>query len=266
MWLLMTAAALSSPTGAQHRGDDEKPDSSATSSTGAATDGKKSFAPGVRIDWKSRMIEVDARVVFRDGPLELFACSPQTREHESVLSVNARPWHIFQAMGLIGLEPGTPVTHNAATDQWHPPRGERIRLAVRYSEGSRLRTVPAERWLRQTESGKTPEGIDWVFAGSRTWSDGRFGADIDGSVACVVDFETALIAVGDLHTADNELLWLEANTAEIPPIGTRCTLLISAGGSGAPPVRAGDAKSPEPGGAPGGGPTGDTPPRPDDES
>src|ERR1043166_8218583 len=43
------------------------------------------FQPGVRIDWEQKAVEIDARVVLREGPLELFACSPQTKEHESIL-------------------------------------------------------------------------------------------------------------------------------------------------------------------------------------
>ncbi len=39
------------------------------------------------------------------------------------------------------------------------------------------------------------ESLDWVFAGSSTLSDGRFGADSDGTVVCVVDFENALITL-----------------------------------------------------------------------
>ena len=70
------------------------------------------------------------------------------------------------------------------------------------------------------------ESAKWVFAGSKTLADGRFGADLEGTIACVVDFETALIAIADLHSADNELLWLEANTEAIPPMGTKVVLTI----------------------------------------
>jgi biopolymer transport protein ExbD len=56
------------------------------------------------------------------------------------------------------------------------------------------------------------------------------GTEGEGTVVCVVDFETALIAVGALHTADNASLWLAANTPEIPPVGTPCTLVIQAAG------------------------------------
>ncbi len=187
----------------------------------------KDFAPGVRIDWPNQTVEVDAKVVFRAGPLELFACSPRTREHESVVVVSARPMHIFQAMGLAGLEPGTPVRYDEALDVSFPPKGTPLDLRVRFRDRDQARLVPIEHWMRRVKQKRPPEWIDWVFAGSKSYAGGRFGADADGTVVCVVDFDTALISVGALKSADNELLWLEANTERIPPIGTPCTLLIS---------------------------------------
>jgi len=201
---------------------------SSTIAAASKTNVVKPFAPGVRIDWTKRRVEVDARVVLREGALELFACTPQTREHESILVVHARPLHIFQALGLIGLEPGAPATYDRDKDTWSPPRGQRLSLGVQYTGEGDTHEVPIERWMRSVKTQKPPPPINWVFAGSRTWTDGRFAADPDGTVVGVVDFDTALISVGELHSADNELLWLEANTSEIPPLGAKCTLLIQA--------------------------------------
>jgi hypothetical protein len=201
----------------------------------AATDGSPSesvtglrkFATGVRIDWQERVIEVDAEVALREGPLELLACSPQTREHESVLVVRARPMHIHQAMGLIGLEPGNPVRFDAESDKVLPPSGTPLYVAVRLGRGKEAEVVAAGALMRRSGGGEPPEDLPWVFAGSRTFRSGRFGADADGTVVCVVDFDTALVALGALHSADNDQLWLEANTPAIPPRGTPCTLIIA---------------------------------------
>lgn len=184
------------------------------------------FAPGVRIDWEHRTVEVDAEIVLRRGPLELLACSSHTREHESILVVRARPMNIFQAMGLVGLQPGSPVRYDDEQGRWMAPVGEPVEIKLRYREGEVERTVPARKWLMDVQRRRPPERISWVFSGSRAFGNGRFGADLDGTVVCVVDFDTALITVGALHSADNELLWLEANTEAIPPVGTPCTLLI----------------------------------------
>lgn len=187
----------------------------------------REFAPGVRIYWKARAVEVDAKIALRSGPLELFACSPQTREYESLLVVQARPMHIYQAMGLLGLEPGHPPRFDAKANRSVPATGVPLSLAVRFGTGDKARFVDPSELMRAT--GKKPlskDALRWVFSGSRTLESGRFGADVDGTVACVVDFDTALITVDALHSADNDKLWLEANTPEVPPIGTPCQLLI----------------------------------------
>jgi hypothetical protein len=188
----------------------------------------REFAPGVRIDWHTRTVEVDARVVLRTGPLELLACTRGTREHESILVVGGRPTHIFQAMGLVGLQPGSPVRYDEKQQRLLPPSGEALELRVRYLKDGIERTVPVERWLLNVEKRRSPESIPWVFSGSRLLGHSRLGAEEDGTVVCVVDFDTALITVGALHTADNEALWLAANTDEIAPLRTPCTLLIRA--------------------------------------
>ncbi len=198
----------------------------APTSSGKPANTAKPFAPGVRIDWQRRLVEVDVEVVLRDGALELLACSPRTREHESILTVRARPMHVFQAMGLIGLKPGEPARYDQKQDRRLAPTGEALHLQVSCGKGNEKRALPVERWLLDVRHGRSPERINWVFAGSRTFQDGRFAADVDGTVVCVVDFESALIAPGSLHSADTELLWLAADTEVIPPIGTPCTLLI----------------------------------------
>jgi len=192
------------------------------------------FAAGVVIDWRVPLVELDARVVLREGPLELLACSPGTREHESILQVPAKPFHIFQAMGLIGLKPGQPVHYDAKKKSWLAASGDALSLRIEYDTSVGRCAVPCQWWFvdlkGQQFTGKMPvlQPINWVFAGSHTYEGKRFGADMEGTIACVVDFDSALIAVGARHSADNDQLWLGARPSAIPPIGTACKLLISA--------------------------------------
>lgn len=188
--------------------------------------GTVTFSPGLRIDWSRHRIELDAVVVLRRGPLELLACSPHTREHESIVAVTARPRDIYQAMGMIGLAPGHPVRYDEKLGRLLPPVGESLRISVRYGHADDQHDVPVEEWLQINDTGRSPTALPWVFAGSRTFESGRFGADADGTVICVVDFDTALISLGTLHSADNNLLWLSAKTAAIPAKGTKCVITI----------------------------------------
>lgn len=188
----------------------------------------RKFAPGVHIDWVHRAVEIDAKVVLRKGPLELLVCSPRTREHESILVVSARPLHIFQALGLIGLEPGKPMRYDIPSKKWFPPTGDLITIQIQYEKNSIVYDVPARKWLIDSNSHKPPTSLEWVFAGARTLPSGRFTADIEGTIICVVDFDSALIALNTLHSADNDMLWLQANTEAIPAIDTPCKLIITA--------------------------------------
>ncbi len=195
-------------------------------------DRPREFAAGVSIDWGQRTVLVDGQVVLRQGELELFACGARTKEHESIVVIRARPMHVFQALGLLGLEPGSPVRYDPHADRWHEAKGDALELRVRYSDSGLEFTVPLEDWLTDVKTGEKPRKLDWVFAGSRTLSNGRFAADVEGTVVTLVDFETALIAVASLHSADNQWLWLAARTTAIPPLDTPCTLLIRRGGEG----------------------------------
>ncbi len=186
----------------------------------------KLFKDDVRIDWLRNRVEIDAEVVLRRGPLELLVCSPGTREHESIFVSSAKPSSIYQAMGLIGLTPGHPVSYNPKTEQLIPPAGESLKLSVRWREGQNLTTVPVERWLQLQDEKKSPAEMDWMFTGSVRTTDNRFAADLEGTVVSVVDFASALIAVGALHSDSNELLWVQAFESRIPPVGTACSIII----------------------------------------
>lgn len=192
------------------------------------------FQPGVVIDFSQPQVQVDATVVLRKGLLELLACSPGTKEHESILRVNARPVHIYQAMGLIGLEPGQPPHRDPATGRIVPATGQPLELLLRYRQAGQVRTVPAYRWLYDLRADRPMRPQYWVFAGSQRLPDGSFYADEDGTVVTVVDFAGALIALPESHTSADQQLSLAALTEHIPPVGTPCTLIIRP----APPQRA----------------------------
>lgn len=192
----------------------------------ASSDTVVEFAPGLHVDFAHRVVEVEAAVVLREGPLELLACSVGTKEHESILVTQPRPLYIYQAIGMLGIEPGSPMRYDEKEDRWSPPTGERLQIDIRYRKGVEERVAPAASWLVDAKTGQPPKDVQWLFAGSRTFEEDRFGADLEGTVICVVNFDTALICLNALHTADNEALWLAANTQQIPAKGTRCTLLI----------------------------------------
>lgn len=189
--------------------------------------GRVEYAPHIVIDWTAGQVEVESRVGLREGTLELLICSEQTKEHESVLVTAARPRQIYEAMGLLGLEPGNPMQYDPQTAQYTPAAGAPLALEIRYAVKDAGKTVAAHEWLAATDSLKAIAPPSWIFCGSRVEED-RYLADGDGTIACVVDFDTALIGMAKRHTASDENLWLVANTPAIPAKDTPCTLVIRA--------------------------------------
>jgi hypothetical protein len=185
-----------------------------------------SFAPHVQIHWGRREVEIDARVVLRDGPLELLACTPGTREHESILVTPARPLHIFQALGLLGAEPGAPPAWDPARQVAVPGRGSPLAVDIRYEQDGVQHRRGAHEWLKDSSRGQPIGPLQWVFSGSVQAADGGLGADHDGTVLCLVDFDTALIGLNEAHSSDNALLWVEPDTPRVPAVGTPCILII----------------------------------------
>lgn len=186
----------------------------------------KAFMPGVRIDWAARQVEVDAQVVLREGMLELVACSPGTREHESILQIHARPLHVYQALGLLGLESGQPPHWDPQTNQPRPASGPPLSVHVRYEHEGESRVDDINAWLWDAQANQPAAPLAWVFGGSIFNEEGRFAADLEGTVLCVVDFDSALISLTQSYSSANTQLWLTPNPDRVPPLGTAVVLIV----------------------------------------
>lgn len=199
--------------------------------TGPATSQPRvaKFQPGVRINWTQRQVEADVTVIMREGAIELFACSPKQREHESVVRFEGLPTHLYQAMGLIGLTPGHPDRFDD-NGKFVVASGDFVDVEVRYlSPDGQTQQVPIERWLKPAE-GDAPIGrLPWVFAGSTPLEGGKgITSDVEGTVVALVEFGSSLIALPEYHSESNTELWLRPRTERIPPVGTKAQLIIRA--------------------------------------
>ncbi len=206
------------------------------------TDAMRVTFPGITVNRNAGYVDLDATVVLRDGQwLELLACSPNTREHESILTASARPSHLHLALLLIGLEPGQPMrweeVQNASTGEWawviHPARGDRVKISIVTGSGADERVVPASSWIvsgeAEGEAMPMPDAT-WIFAGStmETYEaeDGGdeeavYAADAAGNVISLVNFGDDVLVKESNLTNQGEgsnAAW-NANTEAIPEVG-----------------------------------------------
>lgn len=186
------------------------------------------FVPGIRIDYRVPQVEVDAEVILRQGQLELFAYSkaPVPKEHETILLLDGPAESIYQALGLIGLTPGRPPRYDVDTNTLHAATGDPVDVLVRYESQGRTVEVSACDWMLDLHERRPMKRTPWVFAGSRRTPDGAFAANGEGTIVTVVDFDSSVLALPDLHSSSDSELWLVANSAAIPPEGTEVTLLL----------------------------------------
>ena len=73
--------------------------------------------PGVAINVQERCVDVESSVCLHRGALELVACTKGTKEHESIVAIEAKPVHIHAALLLLGAKPGSPATRQQLGDQ-----------------------------------------------------------------------------------------------------------------------------------------------------
>ncbi|MBQ9873892.1 MAG: hypothetical protein IJM30_05475 [Thermoguttaceae bacterium] len=167
-------------------------------------------------------------ICLREGPLEFFACRRDSKEHESIVSLDLPPHLIHAALLAIGASQGAPAKYDPV---FVPPSGDKIEIEVRWRDGlGSVQKIRAQELVLENESGATMKA-DWVFTG------GLFGVDPDGKkyylanvtgeVFGVSNFPGSVLDVPFESSSDNASLCYAPNTPKIPPVGTKVLLILS---------------------------------------
>lgn len=191
-------------------------------------EGARQLAPEapVWVDARGGAVLIDAVVILRDRPLEMFACPKGAREHESVVSIEAPAFLIHTALLAVGAEPGHPVRFNP---KFVPPTGDEIEITLQWQADGQTKTARAQDWIRDAETGK-PMSLPFVFAGSGFWTDPTTGKQHymaeGGHLICVSNFGEAMLDVPVNSTSSDDGRWFEPYTERIPAKGTPVRLTL----------------------------------------
>jgi hypothetical protein len=181
----------------------------------------------VWIDPKRKLVVVDGVVCLREGMLEMFACPRGTKEHESIVAVNARAQYVHAALLAVGAKPGQPVQF---APEYSPASGTVIDIFLLWvdQDGKRHR-ARAQDWVKYLKTDE-PMTYDWVFAGSGFWTDEHTGERLyygdGGDFICVSNFATATLDLPVASPQDNADLLFAALTENIPPLGTKVRMVL----------------------------------------
>ncbi len=179
------------------------------------------------VDPKEKTVIVDGQVSLREGMLEMFACTRNTKEHESVVSANTKAYIVHAALLGLGAEPGHPAQW---VPDYKPPAGTEIEITVFWlDEKGKEQTTRAQEWVKDIRTGKAMTH-PWVFAGSRFWTDEETGKKYyqaeGGDFICVSNFSTAMLDIPIESSQSNAELGFEAFAERIPPLGAPVRLIL----------------------------------------
>jgi len=144
----------------------------------------------------------------------MLICPKETKEHESIVSINAESWQVHAALVAIGSSPGVPCRWAPEyTPAWGPTI--EIEMMWRDAKTKEIKTIDAKQWILNSDTQKP-----------MTTPQPRYQAN-DGELICLANFSTSTI---DLHVSKEDTdIFFEANTPLIPPINTQVYTIIKPG-------------------------------------
>jgi len=130
------------------------------------------------IDIEKRELTLNGVVNQDSGMIELVACAPGGKTHESVFVWDVIPYHLQVALLLLGLKNGISVSVQGDTTT---PIGDSVYVYVSWKEQGKSIEYRAEDVVFDLIKNKPMEHTAWIFTGSKL-IEGKFMADVEKSL------------------------------------------------------------------------------------
>jgi len=265
-FLTLIAAPLQSADSEPAEGSTGPAEGQASSNLPQANLAKEFKLPGLVVNKEDRCVDLDATVCLRRGPLELIACTRGTKEHESIVAVEAKPIHIHTALLLLGVQAGNPAMRKPLDEKgtrWIdvPPRGGAVDvfLVVKDKDGKTVER-PISDFIKHSDHGgqgmpadnKGDKDADrfpthtFLFAGSILHGDGegprRYLCDQSGHLISIATFGDEVLCLPEVHSSENGALMWSIEPTHLPALGSKIILRLR---PQAKPADKGDKETPE---------------------
>ncbi|WP_157237703.1 YdjY domain-containing protein [Desulfobacter curvatus] len=184
--------------------------------------GENQFQIGkIVLDKKDHSIDINGKVNMSSGMVEYIACTAYGKLHESVLVLDAEPYHIQVALLLLGLKPGDhPIDFQGAPQK---PCGAPVRILISWQAEGKAEEYPLETVLFYNASQNIMESTDWVFTGSQ-FLNGKYQAQVEGSIIASYHDPVAIIDHRSDTGTDDTLY--QVNHSVVPAAGTPVSVKI----------------------------------------
>ncbi len=102
----------------------------------------------VLLDAAGKRLLLKGEVCLREGLLEMLACLKQSKEHESILSVDTKAQIVHAGLLALGLEPGKPVQF---MPEYKAATGPKLQIHLLWEDDAgKVQRVPAQKWVRNS--------------------------------------------------------------------------------------------------------------------
>ncbi|MCA9018114.1 MAG: hypothetical protein KDA77_22520, partial [Planctomycetaceae bacterium] len=144
----------------------DKPSSDARPETKKEDDGLVALnkQKTVLLDLEGKRLLLKTTVCLQEGVLEMLCCKKQTKEHESILSIDSPATAIHAGLLAIGAKVGSPVRFSP---KFQPPQGQKLQIVLQWKDKQgKLHREPAQSWVRTATNryfsaslDQLPEGV-----------------------------------------------------------------------------------------------------------
>lgn len=236
---------IDAPPPAQKQPEPSTPESPKPESVDGNAIQLRELFPHVRADVSARMVEFDGTVPIDchhpETPvvyLEVTVCTPDTKEHESLVVTNAKPSHVHAALLAVGFASGAPGRWKWDGTKLDAiaPTGDPLEVSIAYRrpDGQEVES-PATSWITNADPTgpkfAAAAGSRFVFAGSAMVQRQRrelYDADGSGLLIGLTTFGSESIAWSEVISHDasiEEPEWI-ADTKVVPKFGTPVVVRI----------------------------------------
>ena len=177
----------------------------------------------VRLDREKREIYLSGRVNMNRGIVEVVACGPQGKLHESIFVLDVVAHDLQVAMLLLGAD----SDHvRFSEDGDHLLGGDTVDVFVSWANGGEQISYPAKDLVLSTDGRNVLTLQPWIFLGSRI-VDGVFQADVHQSIISTFYEQNPLDAIIACQPAQTiPVTDLMANAKLLPIVDTPIEMSI----------------------------------------
>jgi len=184
---------------------------------------------GVILDEKAQKVTVSGMAHIQRGPIELVACAPGGRMHETLFVLECEPSSLNAAFVALGLQPGTPARFEEG-GKVTPPKGTPVFLTIEWEkDGKPVRQRVEDLILNRRTDAPMQRG-GWIYVGSRMDTHNQTGksffvADVTRDLVTTL-FDGNTILDNPLPEGGDDSLFF-AHPERMPPRGTKVRAIFS---------------------------------------